>query len=54
MSRGALTWFKIIESASVEAIDYWTNFSMKFLKSKILLEFGNILGMFGKLTMSQI
>jgi hypothetical protein len=29
MSRGAPTWFETVWSYSVEAIDYWTIFSMK-------------------------
>jgi hypothetical protein len=34
MGRGALTWFKIIWSYSVEAIDYWTIFSMKLKENQ--------------------
>jgi hypothetical protein len=49
MSKGALTWFETIWSYGVEAIDYCTIFSMRinFFKKKVILQFGDILGVIG-------
>jgi hypothetical protein len=40
MNRGAPTWFETVWSYGVEAIDYWTMFSMKW---KTVLEFEGVL-----------
>jgi hypothetical protein len=39
MCRGAPTWFETVWNYSVEAIDYWTIFSMK-----AVLKFGSVVG----------
>jgi hypothetical protein len=44
MSRGATTWFETVWSYCVEAIDYWTIFSMKLNK----IETENCIGIWGR------
>jgi hypothetical protein len=34
MSKGSLTWFEIVWSYGVEAVDYWTIFSMKIKSNR--------------------
>jgi hypothetical protein len=43
MNKSVPTWLEIVWTYNVEAIDYWTIFSMK-----IILKFGGILGVVQK------
>jgi hypothetical protein len=54
MNRGAMSWFHIILTYDEKVIEYWTMFSLKQVKTKIIEEFEHVFGIVGKPLMGRI